>query len=123
MKSKPFHVVATLFAPVWEASEQYKGRKYGGGGRDLRAAKQWLELNPLDEIDPSDFQTEAQAYLQSKFEGAVDRNHPCYLFLDYYGSWTKKKREMRTATKRKCQIHKIEFDGNFCPKCYAPTEA
>lgn len=98
-KSAPFNIVVLFFAPVWESDDKYKGTEYPRSGRDLRAAKQWLELNPIDKVDPAKFQEEAQAYLRNKFEGATSRNHPCWLFLDYYGEWGTKKRELK-PTKR-----------------------
>ena len=106
-KSAPFNIVVLFFAPVWESDERYKGSEYPRSGRDLRAAKQWLELNPIEEIDPESFQKEVQSYLRTKFEGATSRNHPCWLFLDYYGEWGTRKREVVTV-KRKLMIHCID---------------
>ena len=90
MRSKPYHLINHLFAPVWEKDRKYQGEKYRGGGRDLKAAKEFLELNP-DVLDEENFVVEFQervlAYLDSRFEGYVQGKHPAYLFLARYQSF------------------------------------
>jgi len=101
-KSKPFDIVCFLFKPVWESEHQ--GEKYRPTGQDLKAAKEFYELNPDIFDDVVEFQERAQEYLRSRFEGWLNLKHPCWAFLKHYNSYLPKKKPVEQV-KRKIMIH------------------
>lgn len=84
--SEPYKL-KIIFAEIW--SRGYNGEVYQGSTRDLRSAKEYLELNPdffENEQSQIIFRERAKKYVEDKFWfkpfGTPPMFHPMYAFLN-----------------------------------------
>jgi hypothetical protein len=105
--SRPFDLVAIL-RELWQSHPKNAGRKYGGTSRDLREAKEWLQVNDLDFGDITELSERFGRFMASDFDGWVESDYPIWAFLKHYG---------RYAAPRKTPAQIIKKQRPLCPTC------
>jgi len=116
--SEPFKL-KQIFAEFWSA--EYKGQIYGGGTRDLRSAKEYLELNPeffLDETLIMDFKEKTERFMKDRFwykpNGNPPMFHPMYCFLNNIEKYADAKKSIDNGFK---QVKQPVRRMIFCTDC------
>jgi len=104
--SRPYQLVQTIKA-LWTSHEKNQGRSYGGTSRDLREAKEWLQVNEWEEGDISELSPRFDRFMRSDFEGWKEMDYPIWAFLKHYGRYA----EPRIAKKAKA------VEMLYCEKC------
>ncbi len=83
--SKPFLFVA-LLKSVWTSHPKNVGRVYGGTSRDLKEAKDWLEVNPEFEFeDVTEITERFDRFMKSEFW--EEQDWPIWGFLKFYARY------------------------------------
>lgn len=84
--SKPFMLVATI-KTLWKEHPKNQGREYGGTSRDLREAKEWLQVNEWEPGDVTGISERFNRFMASEFDGWVDMDYPIWAFLKHYSRY------------------------------------
>ena len=100
-KSKPYDFCWQLKSQ-WE--EIRKTEVYYLTPRDLRAAKEWLELN-MDIPPEETTRGFVRRYLESDFEGWRDQGYPIHALLNHWNRYAEKK------------VTSVRRSTYTCPKC------
>lgn len=88
-------------------------------GRDLKEAKEFLEACG-QMPSPDSIVTHVKSFCKSDFGGWKTLNYPLWALFRNWNTYNQKeKKELKP--KRKCEIHGIDHEGIFCPKCFAPV--
>ena len=103
-RSKPFDLILAL-KTLWNAHEKNAGRAYTGTSRDLKEAKEWLQINAWDEGDITEFTDRIDRFIRDSFWEELD--WPLWGFLKHINRYA----PPRIAKKAKA------VEMLYCEKC------
>lgn len=115
--SEPYKL-KQIFSEFW--SNEYNGQVYEGGSRDLRSAKEYLELNPeffTDEVSIMNFKSRAERFMKDRYwykpNGNPPMYHPMYCFLNNIEKYA----ELKKVFDSRKPIKHISRVRIYCTDC------
>ena len=117
----PWLLVDTV-KTLWHSHKKNEGRKYGGTSRDLREAKEWLQVNEWEPGDVTAIAERFDRFMESDFEGWQEQDYPIWAFLKHYGRYAPPRTE-RPRVKVQTETHRMVIWCNRCGQNHRADEA
>jgi hypothetical protein len=106
--SRPFDLVFIL-KNLWASHPKNAGRIYGGTSRDLREAKEFLQVNDFDPGDITELSERFNRFMQSTFDAWAETDYPIWGFLKHYNRYGPPRKTINEVVKKN--------QPTVCPHC------